>query len=242
MKVSIILAAYNCGKYLKAAIESALNQDFHEEYEIIIVYRDSQDHTLNVLETFKNNPKIKIINQEGFGLAQATNIGIKNSTGEYIVRLDSDDIFFPNTLFLETLFLDLNPEIDFVYPDYIYLIETSKAQIRKNLPEFDPHEIIYRGDFLSGGTMFRKKIFDANGLFDEDLKILENFEFILRLLRSKVSGYHIKLPLFEYRVRENSMSEDKELAKKTGIKIAGKYGIDYRTGEHHPRNWQQNEN
>lgn len=237
MKASIIVAAYNCGKYLDAALDSALNQDFDKEYEIIVVYRESEDNTLDILELYKDNPKIKIIFQQGKGLAQASNIGIKNSKGEYIVRLDSDDLFYPNILFLETLFLDYNSGIGFVYPDYVYLIESTQKKIRKKLPHFDVGEISSRGDFLSGGTMFRKNIFETIGLFDEDLLILENFEFILRLLQRGVCGYHIKLPLFEYRVRNNSMSENRELAKKTGIMIASKYGIDYGIDEHHPRNW-----
>jgi len=236
MKISVIITSYKYGKYLKAAIESALKQSFDAaQFEIIVVYRESGDETVAILEEYKQTPNFRVIKQAGKGLANASNLGIKNSSGEYVIRLDADDIFYENILAEEAKVLDANPEVDFVYPDYVYYIEKENKRIRKYLPDFDKQELIGRGDFLSGGTMYRRVLFDKVGYFDESLQTLESYEYILRLIHHNIRGYHLALPLFEYRLHVNSMSQNVELGEKTGKMIANKFGVNYTIGEHHPR-------
>lgn len=241
MKASIIIAAYNYADYIEEAIKSALDQDFKKDFEIIIVYREASDNTLEIIQRFLKHPKIQLIEQNGIGLGNATNIGINNSSGEFIVRLDADDRFFPNLLKVESQFLEENEDLGFVYPDYYCNFKKEGLRARKTLPPFDAAEIVSRGDFLSGGTMFRRNIFKQYGFYDESLKILENYEFILRLINSGVKGYHINLPLFEYRIHDESMSKDEKLAIETGNRIANNYNFTYTIGDNHPRSRYANE-
>ncbi|OGC11370.1 hypothetical protein A3K48_02500 [candidate division WOR-1 bacterium RIFOXYA12_FULL_52_29] len=231
MKVSVIITSYNYGQYLKGALDSALAQDY-PDFEILVVYRPSGDSTEQVLAGYRD--KIKIIKQTGQGLANASNIGIKKAGGEYVIRLDADDIFYPGILAKEAAVLDKEP-VDFVYPDYNYLIEETGETVRKTLPAFDRDELLGRGDFLSGGTMFRRSLFDRVGLYDENLPTLESYELILRLMKNKIVGRHLAGPLFEYRVHGASMSDNTKLIEATGCQIAAKYGLEYKTGPSHPR-------
>lgn len=90
MKYSIIIPVYNTEKYLERCINSVLNQTY-KNFEIIIINDGSPDNSKKILESYKTNQKIKIINQTNHGLSYSRNIGIKNSTGDYILFLDSDD-------------------------------------------------------------------------------------------------------------------------------------------------------
>ena len=234
MKVSVLINSYNQGEFIEEAIKSALNQNYPRDlYEIIVVDALSTDGTDSVLNEYRD--ELKIVHQrEKRGLAIGCNLGIKASSGEYIVRLDADDLFLSNTLFIESLFLDENEDIDFVYPDYF--INRANATKRIKLPSFDPEEIFTRGDFLGGGTMYRRIVFDKFGYYDEGVKSIENYELILRLLKNGAKGLHITLPLYEYRYRDDSMSSDKKLMFEEGRKLEEKYGIRYQMGRWHPRN------
>lgn len=89
-KFSLIIPAYNVEKYIKKCLDSVLNQTYNN-YEIIIVNDGSTDNTSKILESYKSNKKIKIINQENKGLSNARNTGVSNAKGDYILFIDSDD-------------------------------------------------------------------------------------------------------------------------------------------------------
>ena len=93
-RISIILPIYNKEKYLNRSIGSILNQTF-KDIEIIAVNDGSTDNSLNMLEDFKNtDSRIKIVNNEkNCGLCYSRAMGLLNSTGEYIMFLEPDDLF-----------------------------------------------------------------------------------------------------------------------------------------------------
>lgn len=89
--VSVIIPVYNVEKYLPKCLDSVINQTY-ADLEIICVNDGSPDNSSAILEEYaKKDNRIKIINQENTGLSGARNTGIKASTGDYIVFLDSDD-------------------------------------------------------------------------------------------------------------------------------------------------------
>jgi glycosyltransferase involved in cell wall biosynthesis len=92
---SVVVPTYNRARYLGKALESVLTQDC-QDFEIIVVDDGSTDATPQVLASFAD--KIRIVHQENQGPGAARNLGVKNSTGEYIAFLDSDDFWFPWTL------------------------------------------------------------------------------------------------------------------------------------------------
>lgn len=234
MKISVLINSFNYGKFIEEAIKSVLMQNYPRElYEIIVVDVCSKDNTDSILKKYSS--ELKVIYQRGKpGLAAGCNLGIQASSGEYVIRLDADDTFCQNILLIESLFLDENPNIDFVYPDYF--VKKNDKQKRIYLPPLDADEIYQRGDFVGGGTMYRKKIFTRYGYYDQNLKTIENYELILRLLKKGVRGLHIELPLFIYFHHENSMSDDKILALEAGKVLEKTYGIKYKIGKYHPRN------
>lgn len=95
---SIIIPVYNVENYLRACLDSVMNQTY-SDYEVICVNDGSMDNSLLILEEYSSkSDKIHIIDQLNNGLSVSRNIGIQKARGEYILFLDSDDWIEPNTL------------------------------------------------------------------------------------------------------------------------------------------------
>lgn len=90
-KISIIIPVYDTEKYLEKCLNSVIHQTY-KNIEILIIYKKSQDDSLNIIKSFiKKDKRIKLFFQDDGGLGGARNIGIDNSSGDYIFFLDSDD-------------------------------------------------------------------------------------------------------------------------------------------------------
>lgn len=234
MQITVLVNSYNHGKFIENAIKSILMQNFpREDYEIIVVDACSTDETVEVLEKYRDELKV-VYQKDSRGLAAGCNMGIKASKGKYILRLDADDTFLQNIMLVESLFLDSNEDIDFVYPDYI--INQANVTKKINLPSFNPEEIFIRGDFLGGGTMYRRVVFDKYGYYDESFKCIENYELIIRMLKKGVKGLHLSIPLYKYYIHDDSMSSNRKIMFEDGKKIEQLYDIKYQIGKYHPRN------
>lgn len=99
--VTITVALYNCEKYIERCLKSLLSQTY-QNIEILVINDGSTDDSLKIVNNFKEqndyNNKIKIFSKSNEGLALTRNYGIKKSSGEFILMLDSDDWLEPNTI------------------------------------------------------------------------------------------------------------------------------------------------
>ncbi|HEY9704613.1 MAG TPA: glycosyltransferase family A protein, partial [Allocoleopsis sp.] len=109
--VSVIIPVYNGDRYLKAAIESVLCQDY-EPIEIIIIDDGSTDNSAKIAQIFGD--KINYFYQENSGVAVARNTGILRSKGELIAFIDQDDLWTENKLTLQIDYLMKNPNIGLI--------------------------------------------------------------------------------------------------------------------------------
>ena len=101
-KISLIIPVYNVELYLRKSLDSAINQTF-KDVEIIAVNDGSTDSSYEILKEYKSKyNNIKVISIKNSGLSNARNVGIRESKGEYLAFLDSDDYIHPK--FLETLY------------------------------------------------------------------------------------------------------------------------------------------
>ena len=99
-QLSVIIPMYNVAQYLEKCIDSVYNQGLDErEFEVILVDDESPDNSLAVATSLtKNKSNVTIISQKNKGLGGARNTGIENAEGKYLLFLDSDDWYLPNTL------------------------------------------------------------------------------------------------------------------------------------------------
>jgi len=109
-KVTVLMPVYNAEKYVGEAIESILNQTF-KDFEFLIINDGSTDKSLDVINSY-SDPRIRVVNNEtNLGLSPTLNKGIDLSNGEYIARMDADDISLPTRLLKQSVHMDKHPEI-----------------------------------------------------------------------------------------------------------------------------------
>lgn len=90
-KVSIVLLSYNNHKKLKEAVDSILNRSFYPNFELIIVDNDSDKLTIDTINEYRKDKRVKIIlNKENYGFAKGNNIGLDKAKGEYLILLNND--------------------------------------------------------------------------------------------------------------------------------------------------------
>lgn len=107
MLFSILIPSHNHGRFVAAAVDSCLRQDFpREQYEVIVVDDGSTDESPVVLEAYAASGQIRLIRQENLGQAAAFATALAASTGEYLCLLDADDVFAPGKLAAVAAWLD----------------------------------------------------------------------------------------------------------------------------------------
>ena len=132
MSVTVYILNRNYASFLSRAIDSVLAQT-HKDLEIILIDDFSTDNSREIIESYRNHKKIKIIfNKENLGLIKSANIALKLSKKDYIVRLDSDDYFYNNAIkyLYEVAIKDKN--IGLVYGNY-NLIDTNNKILRRRI-------------------------------------------------------------------------------------------------------------
>ena len=125
-KVTVYIPTYNYGRYLAQAVDSVLAQTLGD-WELIVINDGSTDNTSEVLEAYRDNPQIRIVDQANKGLNVTNNIALRLARGEYITRLDGDDYMDENLLMILSSTLDSKPEAGLVYPDYYHVDEDGEV-------------------------------------------------------------------------------------------------------------------
>lgn len=214
--VSVIITSYNNKNYLGRAIRSCLKQSLDKKrFEIIVVDDASIDSSKDILIGFKD--KITAIElKENVGVAEASNIGIRNALGNFVIRVDSDDYISENTLLFMTEILIANPDIGFVYSDHMRVDQTENFLDRVNITT---PELLFRH---GAGIMFRKSYLEHLGLYDKDLRNAEDYDLIKRYIKN-YDGYRLRLPLYRYRQHETNMTRDEGARKEWEAKSDKKY-------------------
>lgn len=109
-RVTVLMAVYNCEKYLKEAIDSILGQTY-PDYEFFIINDNSTDNSVKIIQSYSDDRIRLIHNEKNMGLPATLNRGIELATGEYIARMDPDDISLPTRISKQVNFMDNNPEV-----------------------------------------------------------------------------------------------------------------------------------
>lgn len=223
-KVSVVLPVYNSEKYLKKSIKSILDQSF-SDFEIIAINDGSIDNSLSILDSF-HDKRIKIFhNIKNIGISASLNFGIQNSSGEYIARMDSDDICLSNRLKNQTYFLDQNLNVDIVgsyFKTFGYTIP------RKICPPLQDNQIkaglLFNAVLGHPVVMMRKESFLSNKLkYDSNYDGAEDYELWVRS-SSKLCFANIPQVLLLYRIHPKQISSGNRLKQ---INIADSIRLKY---------------
>ena len=220
--VSVIVPCYNEEKNIGFLLEALDHQIYpHEFIEIIIIDGLSTDQTVSIINTEKekyNKLSIKVITNPQKNIPAAVNIGIRNSSGEIIVRMDAHSIPDPN--YIKYCVADLNDNLGSNVGGRWIIIPGSDSKMAKCISRAASHpfgvgDAKYRYssepgyvDTVPYGAFFRDLV-DEIGFFNEDLLANEDYEFNVRIRNSGKKIY------FDPRIKTQYISRDtiKSLSK-----------------------------
>ncbi|MBZ5559448.1 MAG: glycosyltransferase family 2 protein [Acidobacteriia bacterium] len=191
MKVTVLVAAYNCEVTLGASLASAVGQSYPaSQFEVLVVDDGSTDGTAAVAEGFGGpQSNVRVLRAPHRGLAATCNAGLAAAQGEYLVRLDGDDRFDPDCLVMMARVLDANAGVGLVYADRIEAYEDGR-RIRVEMRPFDLLKTI------ACGMMFRTAQARLAGGYDDLL--FEEYDFLIRYLQIAPETFHLPVPLYTY--------------------------------------------
>jgi len=208
--ISVILPVYNGAQFLSDAIESILTQDFNN-FEFIIINDGSTDDSIKIIEHYASvDSRIIAINRENKGLIYTLNEGIKRSTGEYIARMDADDVSIKNRLQSQYKYMSAN-KLDICGGNYIEIDADSKETCHKRVFQKD-YEILLamatNVPFAHPSVMMRKEFLNLNKLTYgmNGYKHAEDLDLWMNMYNSGAKFGNINSIILKYRILANSMS------------------------------------
>lgn len=199
-KVSIIMGAYNCSTTLEKSIDSIINQTYID-WEFIICDDGSTDNTYEILKTYQKKYPDKFIilkNKSNSKLGNTLNHCLKYASGDYIARMDADDLSKKNRIATQVSFLNNNPDIDLVgtamqrfnengVNDVVYPIQyPDKDTLKRTVP------------FFHATIMTRKKVYEELKGYSIDRKTIrvEDVDLWYRFYEKGFRGENIMEPLY----------------------------------------------
>lgn len=209
--VSVLMPCYNAEDHLEDAMQSILNQTYRN-IEVIAINDCSKDKTSEILHRMaEEDCRIKVVdNKENLRLIKTLNKGVKLCSGDYIARMDSDDIALPQRIEKELSFLEENKDHDIV--SSLFLAFPTDNPSKKDL-HHNPlrHEdlkayMLFKSGICHPAVMIRKRVFTELGLeFEMEYLHVEDYAFWSKAIyKTKIAN--IGEPLLLYRVHENQVS------------------------------------
>ena len=185
-RVTVILPTYNRAHFLGEAIQSVLDQGF-ADLELLIIDDGSTDSTADLVKSALD-PRIRYFYQDNRGISGARNAGLSHARGDLIAFLDSDDLWGPNLLQVQTSALDNAPEVGLAYAkaQAIDVVGNLRPQIRGTRERYpaEAYRSMLYGDFTClQTTVVRRTCFENVGCFDESLKGRVDWDMFLRIAR-----------------------------------------------------------
>lgn len=209
-KVSITLAAYNAEKYLPDALRSVTDGTF-EDFELIVVDDGSTDGTRRILSACRD-PRLIAVHREHDYIG-SLNCALHMARGEYIARMDADDLMHPDRLSMQVALMDRHPEVDvcttwmtgFDARGASYVASSARGRIEHPLLH-----LLRRNDLYHPTAMVRRSFLQRHRLrYDADYMYAEDYKLWSECARRGAHFFVIPQCLHYYRVSEGQVSHTK---------------------------------
>ena len=207
-KVSIVMPVYNGVRYLREALDSLLTQTF-QDFEIWAIDDGSTDDSPALLASIRD-PRLRVYRQDNAGQTGALNTGLKLAKGEYIARMDQDDISEPERLAMQVAFLDSHPEVGLLGSEYMWIDEKGTPLRKMSFPRNNSNlrrAMARCNPFAHSAVMFRRSLIEQVGGYiqNKNYPQFQDYELWIRMaVHSQVAN--LPVVLMRYRVHESSSS------------------------------------
>jgi glycosyltransferase involved in cell wall biosynthesis len=220
--VSVVLACYNCEKYVHKAVQSIIDQSY-KNLEILITDDCSTDNSYNILKRIAQKDSRVLLkrNEANLKLAKTLNNAIAGAKGKYIARMDADDISMPERIEKQVLWFESNPDYG-VLGTNVWFINGEGRKWRKSIRPITNEEINsakYFGNPFYHPTVMMRADAMKKHRYNEKFDVAQDYELWFNILRD-YKGFNLKQNLLQYRIFSGSISgtrRDKQLEMVTLI-------------------------
>lgn len=207
-RITVYIPSYNYGRFLGEAIESVLRQSV-KDWQLFLIDDGSTDNTSAVMKLYEGHPQIRLFSTNGIGLTAICNLALVHAQGDYLIRLDGDDVFDENILLVLGNTLDRNPDMALVFPDY-YLVDPfgeiysyerrRKMYVDNHTLDAPPH---------GACTLVRISVLKQVGGYREDLNAQDGLDLWSKVVE-RYKSTNVNLPLFYYRQHGGNLTTKTE--------------------------------
>ncbi len=199
-KISVIMPAYNAEKYIKEAVDSILNQTYGD-FELIVINDCSKDRTKDILLSYTDRRIVYLENEKNLGVAGTLNHGLSAAQGEYIARMDSDDIALPQRFEKQLAYLENHPQTVMCGSKITVFYDTGEESLC-HYPAEDGRikaALLFSSPFAHPSVMIRRQVLDLHQLhYEEAFEKVEDYRLWTRLAEFG-QLYNLPEPLLRYR-------------------------------------------
>jgi len=210
--ISVILPVYNAEEFLKESLNSILEQSYIH-LEIIIINDGSTDASQNIIDAISDARILCIKHSKNKGLIASLNEAITIAKGQYLVRMDADDIAFKNRIQLQVQFLIDNPNIavvgshaTFFEEDILKPTANWELELKTNTPQEIKKALVWENCIIHPSICMRAEIAKSL-LYDPTQKNYEDYDLWLRVIANKYNIAKLNEPLLYYRVQSKSITQ-----------------------------------
>jgi len=222
--VTVYIVNRNYGRFLKQAIESALNQDY-PALEVIVIDDASHDCSGQVLASYEHDVRVRIVRQaSNRGLTACCNAAIRESTGELLMRLDADDYLVPSAVGTMVNALVGEPAAVLVFADFIEV--DARGSIIRRVQRHDFSALEAMSDLPAHGacTLVRRSFVESFGGYDETINRQDGLDLWLNVGEGQ-RVLKIGEPLFCYRRHGHNLTRDECGLLRARAKLIAKHGV-----------------
>ncbi len=209
-RITVLMSVFNGEPYISESVRSILNQTF-TDFEFLIIDDGSTDGTSKILERFsENDSRIRVLRQNNQGLIASLNLGLSLARGQFIARMDADDISLPRRLFEQVIYLEANPSIGLVGGQVAVIDESGSSHALKRL-KFPTSARAARKKLHFGSPvahpacMFRTRLAKSSGGYRSYFTHCEDYDLWLRI-SEKTETSNLKNTVLLYRVHDTNTS------------------------------------
>lgn len=202
--ITVLMPVYNCEDYVKAAVESIINQTY-SNFEFLIIDDASNDETVSIIKSIEDSRIVLFEKPKNTGYTESLNYGLSIAKGRYIVRMDADDISLPERLFKQLSYMESNPNT-IVCGSFCEIIGNSEIREFPVLDEDLKVCLLTQSCFAHPAVMIRKSVLEIHNIqYDQSKEPAEDYALWVTLLPFGVF-HNLEEVLLKYRVHEHQVT------------------------------------
>lgn len=230
--ISVVIPTYNRAYCIENAIQSVLAQTY-SDIEVIVIDDASNDATRRVIEKIADSRVRYYLREENCGAAAARNLGVSYAHGSYIAFHDSDDSWLPDKLKKQMQLYEKNSAYGLVYGRYTMKLDSGNEIVVPDGTEPDDFSgnifarLLVKNTIGAPTILMRKEVFEKVGGFDEDMRCLEDWDFVLKVSKSYEIGFLPEV-VMQASTTQGGLSSDVSGYFQNRLYLLRKYLVNYK--------------